>query len=184
MADNFVGEIRLFAGNFAPQGWAICDGSLLPIQKYQTLFSLIGTTYGGDGVKSFSLPDLKGKIPVHKSLPNSLPNSLPSINVGVKFGTKAYTIKTENMPPHSHTFYVISEQATNSSPQNMMFAKFNPSGPTKGLYSKNITSNTTLDENFLSTSGGAESPTPITNMMPTITLNYIIALNGVYPFQP
>lgn len=176
MADNFVGEIRLFAGDFTPLGWAICDGSTLSIQEYPALFSLIGTTYGGDGVRTFSLPDFKGKIPVHKSL--------PSINVGIKFGTESYTIKPENMPPHSHTFNVMSEQGNNSSPQKMMFAKLLASGANKGLYSKYNTTTTTLNKDFLLPSGGANAPLPINNIMPTITLNYIIALNGNYPNRP
>lgn len=176
MADNFVGEIRLFAGTFAPQGWAICDGSILSIQEHEMLFSLIGTTYGGDGVKSFALPDFKGKIPVHKSLPD--------IKVGGKFGSEAYTIKPENMPPHSHTFYVMSDQGNNSCPQNMMFAKLLASGANKGLYSKDNKNTTTLNKDFLSTSGGTSTPAPINNIMPTITLNYIIALNGYYPTHP
>lgn len=176
MADNFVGEIRLFAGTFAPQGWAICNGSVLSIQEHQALFSLIGTTYGGDGIKSFALPDFKGKIPVHKSLPN--------INVGDKFGAEAYTIKPENMPPHKHTFNVMQDIGTNSNPSNMMFAKLLASGANKGLYSKDNTNTTTLNKDFLSTSGGTKTPTSINNIMPTITLNYIIALNGNYPSRP
>ena len=172
MADNYIGEIRLFAGHFAPQGWAICDGSTLSIQQHQALYSLIGTTYGGDGTTSFSLPDFKGKIPVHKSPPN--------IKVGDKFGSEAYTIKSENMPPHTHSFYVMPDEGSSSSPQNMMFAKLAASGANKGLYSSDITSTTTLNDEFLSTVG-TYNPAPINNIMPTITLNYIIALNGIYP---
>ena len=175
MADNYIGEIRLFAGYFAPVGWAICNGALLSIQEHQELFSLIGNTYGGDGINSFALPDFKEKIPVHKSLPN--------IKVGVKFGTEAYTIKTENMPPHTHTFNVMQDIGTNSNPSNMMFAKLAAAGANKGLYSKNNTNVTNLNENFLSTTG-LNAPASISNMMPTITLNYIIALTGYYPSRP
>lgn len=175
MADNYIGEIRLFAGYFAPVGWAICDGATLSIQENQALFSLIGTTYGGDGIKSFSLPDLKGRIPVHKSLPN--------INVGVKFGAEAYTIETKNMPPHTHTFNVMQDIGTNSNPSKMMFAKLAAAGANKGLYSKNNTDVINLNEDFLSTTG-LNAPEPISNIMPTITLNYIIALTGYYPSRP
>src|SRR3954468_6024 len=101
MAQPYVGEIRMFAGNFAPAGWAMCAGQLMPISENDTLFTLIGTTYGGDGQETFGLPDLQGRIPIHQGQGPGLPSSY---TVGETGGVETVTLTTQQMPSHNHAF--------------------------------------------------------------------------------
>src|SRR5712691_4529851 len=114
MAQPYVGEIRMFAGNFAPAGWMFCEGQLLPISEYETLFNLIGTTYGGDGQSTFALPDLRGRIPLHQG------NGFTLAETG---GSEEITLTVSQIPAHSHAFLAKNDQPTGSSPKASVLAK-------------------------------------------------------------
>ena len=107
MAQPYVGEIRMFAGNFAPAGWAFCDGRVLPISEFETLFNLIGTTYGGDGQETFALPDMRGRVPVHQG---------SGFTLAQTGGVETVTLTTEQIPDHSHAFTAAGVQGTDNSP--------------------------------------------------------------------
>src|SRR3954453_6845221 len=111
MAQPYIGEIRLFGGNFAPAGWAFCDGSTLPISEYDTLFNLIGTTYGGDGQETFALPDLRGRVPVHQGTASG-----PTFQLGESGGTESVTLTAQQIPAHSHSLLASGSQGTDNSP--------------------------------------------------------------------
>lgn len=179
MADCFVGEIRMFAGNYAPEGWALCNGAALSVSNNPVLFSLIGTKYGGDGVNTFNLPDFRGRIPVGTG---SAPN-LPNIVQGQRFGAEKSMIKNEHMPPHTHAFNVTAETGNTDTPDSVMLGKLVAAGANKGFYSKSPTANAALSTDFLSPVTNPNQ-TPINNMMATLTVSYIIALNGLYPDRP
>jgi microcystin-dependent protein len=174
MSDQFVGEIRMFGGNFEPLDWAFCDGRTLPISTYDTLYSVIGTTYGGDGVTNFKLPDLRGRVPVHKGQGTGLTNRL----TGSSFGAEGVTLGATNIPAHSHVINVGGD-ATTAAPAN------NYPGNSVGfnLYSSAATSDSTMNPAVVETTGGAISPLPHSNLMPTLCMNFIIALYGIFPTQ-
>ncbi|AGZ35421.1 hypothetical protein C4Q28_13580 [Pseudomonas sp. SWI6] len=184
MSDNYLGEIRLFAGSYAPVGWAFCDASVLPISQNEALFSLIGTTYGGDGITTFALPDLRGRVAVGTGAGNNLtPRTLGQI-----VGTEQVAMTAANTPAHSHGFSVTNAPATTAEPagpsahNTCTFAAFTPAGPVKGLYSTaNTDTAVTLNNGALVRSGGIGSPHD--NMMGSRAINYIIALTGIYPSQ-
>ena len=165
MSTPYVGEIRIFAGNFAIAGWAFCDGSLQSISQNQTLFNLIGTTYGGDGQNTFALPDLQGRFPVHQG---------SGYLIGQKAGVETVTLNTNQIPSHSH---VPASSGTGGSD--------NPSGNYWGastggkLYSTN-TPNLTMNNAALGIKGGNQ---PHDNMQPFLCINYIISLFGIFPSQ-
>jgi microcystin-dependent protein len=172
MADPFVAEIRIFPFNFAPKGWAFCNGQLLPISQNTALFSLLGTTYGGDGKSTFALPDMQGNAPIHAGQGPGL--SL--YDLGQEGGTQTVTLLTAEMPSHPHTLRGDEDDATFKTPQNMFLAAGN------AMYlSVNPTVNTTLAPNALALAGGSA---PHNNMMPFLTLNFNIALQGVFPARP
>ncbi|RIX50712.1 phage tail protein [Paenibacillus nanensis] len=168
MSESYLGEIRMFAGNFAPQGWALCNGQLLSIAENEALFALIGTTYGGDGQTTFALPDLQGRIAVH---PNS---SLPR---GSKAGTETVTLTLNQLAPHTHVPNAISAFGQGDSPSNSVWAQTSYSNYT------NPTGNTLVGMNAaaLSPVGGNQ---PHDNMMPTTVISFIISLYGLFPPQP
>ncbi|WOD42074.1 phage tail protein [Hwangdonia lutea] len=169
-SDPFIGQISMFAGNFAPRGWAFCDGQLLPISQYSALFSILGTTYGGDGRTTFALPDLRGRVPMH----NGNGPGLTSRQLGQKFGSETNTLTVNQMPSHSHTVNAVTEDGNQSVPIGNL-----PAG-TKVLdkeYS-NAASNTTMNANMINASGNNQ---PVNNIQPVLVINYIIALQGVYP---
>ncbi len=164
MAQPYVGEIRMFAGNFAPAGWLFCDGQLLPISENETLFNLIGTTYGGDGQETFALPDLRGRVPVHQG------NGTTLAEAG---GTETVTLTVAQSPKHAHTFVVSTNNATTANPSGNAlaqtpsytpYAAFNPSTP---LNAASVTS-----------VGGSQ---PHDNMQPYLCVDFIISLFGIYP---
>ena len=165
MSTPYVGEIRIFAGNFAIAGWAFCDGSLQSISQNQTLFNLIGTTYGGDGQNTFALPDLQGRFPVHQG---------SGYLIGQKAGVETVTLNTNQIPSHSH---VPASSGTGGSD--------NPTGNYWGassggkLYSTN-TPNLTMNNAALGITGGNQ---PHDNMQPFLCINYIISLFGIFPSQ-
>jgi len=176
MADPFVGEIRLFAGQFAPNGWAFCDGSPLPIAGNEVLFSLIGTIYGGDGKNNFGLPDFRGSVVIGAGQSNGLPNYL----LGQKGGSEFVTLESSQLPPHTHLVNVSSIEAISSIPNSSLsFGKVS-----NNLHFYTDTSqgtNGTRDFSANAIGTTPDSRQPHDNTMPSLAINYIICLSGLYP---
>ena len=169
MSEPFVGEIRMFAGNFAPRGWAFCDGQLLAVSQNDALFSLLGTIYGGDGRTTFGLPDLRGRIPLHQGTgPGLSPRRL-----GSKGGSENVTLTTNQLASHTHDFNANKAAATGSAPQGKVLAD-----PAPGRLFRNAAQNVSLASSSIANTGGTQ---PHTNLMPTLCINFIIALVGIYP---
>jgi microcystin-dependent protein len=172
MADPFVAEIRIFPFNFAPKGWAFCDGQLLPISQNTALFSLLGTTYGGDGKSTFGLPNMQGNAPMH---PGQGPG-LSLHDLGEVGGSDTVTLLQSEMPYHPHTLTASLSDGLFTQPPNQLFAQgvgvniWGATGP-----------NTTLAWAAVTQAGGDQ---PHNNMQPYLTLNYCIALQGVFPPRP
>jgi microcystin-dependent protein len=164
MADPYIGEIRMFAGSFAPSGWAICDGSLLPIASNTPLFALIGTTYGGDGQSLFALPDLRGRVPVHQG---------PGFVLGQMAGTEQVTLNAAQMPAHSHGWVAASSLGTASAGPGDLLA----SSSTTNHFSSSAPS-AQLAGNAVTPAGGGQ---PHENRAPYLAVNFIIALYGIFP---
>ena len=171
MADPFVAEIRIFPFNFAPRGWAFCNGQLLPISQNTALFSLLGTTYGGDGKSTFALPDLQGRAPMH---PGQGPG-LSLHNLGETGGSETVTLLQSEIPAHSHGMQGDEDDASFKTPQNMLFGAGNQ------MYLTSASANATLAPEALSPAGGGQ---PHNNLMPYLTFNFCIALQGVFPARP
>ena len=172
MSEPFIAEIRIFAGNFAPRGWAFCDGQLLPISENTALFSLIGTTYGGDGRTTTALPNLQGRAPMH---PGRGPG-LTDRRLGQKVGTETVTLTEAQIPSHSHTARGTSNPAAPTPPDNTSSLGRSSLG---NAYQANTSSNLVdMASETLSTTGGGQAHT---NVQPYLTLNFIIALQGLYP---
>ena len=172
MSEPFLAEIRIFAGNFAPRGWAFCDGQLLPIAQNTALFSLIGTTYGGDGRTTTALPNLQGRSPVH---PGRGPG-LTSRRLGQKLGAETVTLTEAQIPSHTHTLRGLSQMALAGAPTNTSSVARSRGG---SAYHTDTASNLVdLASEALSTTGGGQAHA---NMQPYLTLNFIIALVGTYP---
>lgn len=173
MSDQYVGEIRMFAGNFAPLGWAFCDGSLLSISEYELLFTVLGTTYGGDGQTTFALPDLRGRVPVHMG---TNPQTGTRFVQGQKAGVETVTLLSNQLPAHSHTVFAqtSTETVQTGSPANATWAPsdFNrfSTNPPDG----------TMSPSTITYQGGSQ---PHDNMMPFLTVSFIIATEGIYPSQ-
>lgn len=165
MAQPYVGEIRMFAGNFAPAGWMFCSGQLLPISENETLFNLIGTTYGGDGQSTFALPDLQSRIPIHQG------NGFILAETG---GAEEITLTVQQIPIHTHALVASSDPATQKSPQNGLFAR-TPAEAYASEFTPEALSPVTI-----SATGGSQ---PHTNIQPYGCLNYIISLFGIFPSQ-
>jgi microcystin-dependent protein len=170
MSDPYVGEIRLFAGNFAPQGWAFCDGQLLSIATNEVLFDLIGTTYGGDGQTTFALPDLRGRVPVHLGS-NNQSNYLP----GQSGGTESVTLTANQMPAHGHAMYASTSPASAAHGPSEVLG----SSTAMNLYGTGVP-NMAMDPNALTPVGGNQ---PHENMPPFVALSYIISMFGIFPSQ-
>ncbi|MBI2729285.1 MAG: phage tail protein [Sphingobacteriales bacterium] len=167
MAQPYVGEIRMFAGNFAPAGWMFCDGQLLPISENETLFQLIGTTYGGDGQETFGLPDLRGRVPVHQG------NSFILAETG---GVEEVTLTVQQIPSHSHVPQANSGNGTSTDPANNFWA----AQPSLLQYSATGSANINLAANTLAPTGGSQ---PHTNFQPYLCVEFIISLFGIFPSQ-
>ncbi|WP_421697591.1 phage tail protein [Ancylobacter sp.] len=187
MVDCCIGEIRLFAGAYAPRGWAPCNGSLLLIAQNHALFSVIGSVWGGDGEKTFALPDLRGRVPIGSGEGPGLTGRWP----GQTGGTEHVTLDGKNFPPHQHAFLGSTAPATSAVPgPKVVFAKAaSPAtpAPPKGL--PYVADKTGLEQRLLaddtlglSSNGPKDSCTPHNNCMPTLNLMFIIALTGSYPF--
>ncbi len=168
MSQPYVGEIRMFAGNFAPSGWMLCQGQLLAISEYETLFNLIGTTYGGNGSSTFALPDLQGRVPIHMGSFSGL-NSI----IGQSGGSETVTLTSAQLPVHTHAVNAASAGETDN-PAGSVWA-----GSSAKSYSI-IGYNLTMNSNTVSLSGGSQ---PHENMIPYVSLNFIISLFGIFPSQ-
>jgi len=173
--DPFVAEIRIFPFNFAPKGWAWCDGQLLPISQNTALFSLLGTTYGGNGKSNFALPDLQGRAPMH---PGQGPG-LSLHDLGESSGTETVTLLESEIPAHSHAMNASSDAADNNVPTNMMMAK--PPGRGNNMYTTATTPVVNMNPGAIAPAGGS---LPHNNMQPYLTFYFCIALQGVFPPRP
>ena len=169
MGTPYIGEIRIFAGNFAPAGWMFCDGAQLPISEYDTLFNLIGTTYGGDGQQTFNLPDLRGRVPIHQGTGGG-----STYVIAQSGGVENVTLTTQQTPAHTHQLLATTSIGTQTSPGGNMLA--NSQGPQPYIQEDPDGS---LNAGMLSGSGGGGQPH--SNMQPYLGINFIISLFGVYP---
>lgn len=177
MADPFVAEIRLMPFNFAPRGWAACDGQLLPISQNTALFSLLGTTYGGDGKSTFGLPNLQGRVVGH---PGQGPG-LSLRDLGEETGVSAVTLLSTEMPVHTHTLQAKNSNATTANPVGNALAKGRYSSGTQSgavAFYQAANPNVQMNPSALSVQGGG---LPHNNLMPYLTLNFFIALQGIFP---
>ena len=175
--EPFLGEIIMFAGNFAPQGWALCDGQLLAINTNQALFSLLGTTYGGDGRTTFALPDLRGRLTMH---PGSGPG-LSTRRSGEKGGAETVTLTLQQMPSHNHTASGTI-QAKNGRPDESNPGGTVPASLSQGAEGYAETSNTTMKADGVNvTVGNSGGSQPHNNLQPYQCVNFIIALVGIFP---
>lgn len=173
MSECYLGEIRIFAGNYAPMDWELCDGRPMPIMEYQALYALIGTIYGGDGVNTFNLPDLRGRLPLHIGQgPGLTPRT-----IGSAFGTEREVLGLTQIPAHTHNINVGADSSSSSPGGNYL-------GNSKDflLYTTAATGDGTMAPAAVGNSGGSGSSHD--NMMPSLCLNYIIALNGYFPTPP
>ena len=172
MADPFVAEIRIFGFNFAPKGWAFCDGQILPLSQNTALFSLLGTTYGGDGRSTFALPNLQASVPVHAGQGPGL----SPYDLGQSGGSETVTLLESEVPPHTHAFNASASEAGSTSPGGELFAvgagvaEYAPPGAAAALSAQ-----------MVAPSGGSQ---PHNNMQPSLTLSFCIALLGVFPPHP
>jgi microcystin-dependent protein len=164
MAEPFLSEIRIFSFNFAPKGWALCDGQLLPINQNQALFALLGTAYGGDGRTTFALPNLQGRIPVHVG---------DGFILGHQGGEETHTLNINELPAHNHRVTALTTAATVPDPTNTLWAN-----GAKSNYA--ATANTTMNPASILATGGSQ---PHNNLSPYLTLNFCIALQGIFPSQ-
>ncbi|MBV9388420.1 MAG: phage tail protein [Chroococcidiopsidaceae cyanobacterium CP_BM_ER_R8_30] len=167
MSDAFIGEIRLVGFNFAPVGWALCNGQLLAISQNTALFSLLGTSFGGDGVRTFALPDLRGRVPLHMGQGPELSNFI----VGDSGGQETVTLSINQIPAHNHSLAASNVSGTQSTPQNNYIA-----GVGRGGFS--ATANVMMAPDEIGSAGGSQ---PHTNLQPYLTVNFIIALQGIFP---
>jgi microcystin-dependent protein len=172
MSNPFVGEIRIFAGNYAPAGWAFCDGSSQSIAENNVLFALIGTTYGGNGQTTFNLPDLRSRLPIHQGQGPGLTNFL----LGQPGGVEQVTLTSSQIPSHTHAFNAKNNTADLISPQGNMLGV---SSNTNVFFSD--TPNVTMNNAMLSSAGGNQAHS---NIQPYLCVNFIISFFGVFPQQP
>ncbi len=171
MSEPFVAEIRIFAGNFPPRSWAFCNGQLLPVSQNTALFSLIGTTYGGDGRTTTALPNLQGRAAMH---PGRGPG-LTSRRLGQRGGVDSVTLSEAQMPSHNHSLRADTEVGESLNPDNNSLARSSGSFSYQQNSSSNLVS---LNSNAVGNTGGSQSHN---NLQPLIAINYIIALQGLYP---
>jgi microcystin-dependent protein len=164
MSDPYIGEIRMFAGNFAPRDWAFCAGQAIAISENEALFALIGTTYGGDGVNTFNLPDLRGRIPIHQG---------PSFAIGQMAGEESVTLTPNQLPQHTHTAHADAGAGGQTSPAGNVWA-----GSSDFAVAGSIDAQ--MAAGALEVAGGSE---PHDNMVPFLAVHFIICLFGIFPSQ-
>ena len=172
MSEPFVGEIRMFAGNFAPRGWAFCDGQILAVSQNDALFSLYGTIYGGDGRTSFGLPDLRGRIPIHQG-------DGPGLSfrrLGSKAGGETETLTTSQMANHNHTFNASTATGTSNNAQGLVLGESIPGF--RYLKADAVGAIMPFSNVSVGNTGGSRAHT---NLQPTLCINFIVALVGIYP---
>jgi len=170
MAEPFLSELRLFSFGFPPKGWALCNGQLLPINQNQALFSLMGTTYGGDGMVNFALPDLRGRVPVHMG---------NGVSLGQRYGESSHTVTLQELPQHNHLMKCFSTAGAQNTAPTAFYADTSTIGA-NGLdvYKTGVTPSAVMAANAISNIGGSQ---PHENRQPFLTLNYCIALQGIFP---
>lgn len=171
MANPFIGEIKLFASNFAPSGWARCLGQLLPIAQNDALFVLLGTTYGGDGQETFGLPDFQGRVPVHQG---QGPGMSQNYVMGEKAGVESVTITTQQLPIHNHAFIATTSGANLNNPANNLLG----AGASIDLFYEDEAPALNFNAQMLSPVGGSQ---PHENMQPYLCITFIISLFGRFP---
>lgn len=183
MNDQLMASISLFAGNFAPRGWFFCDGTLLSISQYSALFSLLGTTYGGDGINTFALPDLRGRAPVH---PGQGRGSSQRYDLGQMAGSESVTITQQQMPTHTHALQAVTTAANQSDPLGNYMAV--PLEGTSGNALATFNDGTdpvfalaALNPKSVSQVGGSQ---PVSTIAPILAINYIICWDGIFPSRP
>lgn len=176
--EGMIGEVRIFAGTFAPRSWAFCQGQLMAISENSALFSVLGTTYGGDGRTTFGLPDLRGRAAVG---PGTGPG-LPTVRLGEKEGRETTTLLAQNLPSHHHTLNVSNTAGATSTPTNAFPAlsqvQTERGGENYGVNSYGNAPNSNMNNNVLGNTGGS---TPVDIRNPYLPCNYIICLYGIYP---
>ncbi len=168
--EPMLGEIKMFAGNFAPRGWALCNGQTLQISQHTALFSILGTTYGGDGKTTFALPDLRGRVPIG----TGQGQDLSSKRLGQNDGSERTVISINNLPSHSHTIKAVAEVGDEGIPNGHLLAS-------TSIGDKNYSSlstNATMNKSMVGNTGNSQ---PINIMQPSLSINFIIALDGVFP---
>jgi microcystin-dependent protein len=165
MAEPFLSEIRIFSFNFAPKGWALCNGQLLPINQNQALFSLLGTTYGGNGQTNFALPDMRGRVPTHEG---------DGLTLGERAGSSSVTITQQTMPAHTHFINASATDANTTAPTGHILAR-DVNNPYRPPADGSLIA---LNPAMITSVGGSQ---PHENMMPYLTLNFCIALQGIFP---
>jgi len=170
MGEPFVGEIRMFGGNFAPSGWALCQGQQMAISENDVLFTLIGTTYGGDGQQTFNLPDLQSRVPIHQGTD---PDSGISYTEGEAAGVESVTLTTQQLPVHTHPFIASTAPGTQNAPANEVVA----ASPSVTLFIGDST-DSNLAQTSMTPIGGSQ---PHENIQPYLAINFIISLFGVFP---
>ncbi|MCA1590667.1 MAG: tail fiber protein [Acidobacteria bacterium] len=169
MAEPFLSEIRIFSFNYAPKGWALCNGQLLPINQNQALFALLGTTYGGNGQTTFALPNLRGRVPIHEGA---------GFNLGQVAGAESQTLSIAEMPTHNHSVaaYDAAPDSNATSPVGAFYAE---TADASTMYFSGAADNA-MAAGVISNTGGSQ---PHENRQPFLTLNFCIALQGIFPSQ-
>ena len=166
MSSPFIGEIRMFGGNFAPVGWAFCNGALIPISENDALFNLIGTTYGGDGQTTFALPNLQSRVPVHVG---------PGFALGQSGGTESVTLTTQQIPAHSHVPQDFGSPGNQQGPGGGVWAS-----PSSGTIYSDVAPSLAMAPAAVGSAGGSQ---PHDNMIPFLVVNFILSLFGIFPSQ-
>ena len=178
MTDNYLGEIRVFASDFAPEGWALCDGSLLPLNQYAALYSLLGTKFGGNGTTNFALPDLRGRVPIGTGVRGTSPAY--TYTIGNNGGSETVALQTAAMPAHSHVFGVKNALGSVALAGAILAIPNAPSTQVN-IYNTSAGSTTTLNPGTIENTG---TGAPHNNMQPFQTINFCIAILGLYPQRP
>lgn len=185
MSDCFLGEIRMFAGNYNPEDWILCNGQSLSVQQNQALFSLIGVTYGGDGVNTFNVPDLRGRVPIGQGTNTTTNPPLSARTIGQTGGEENHTLLDAEMPAHSHPIYATTTNATTTvAGQTVVYGQVQPSGTLNGLYTTVVPPTSPavqFDTKAVTFTGGGQ---PHNNCMTTTAISFIMAILGNYPTRP